>query len=204
MMRRGLILLCVTAGAATVVAGALSHFGAFMLSVSVTPRHVLAIHFFDARVRFFSIASAGDPIEVSRPVGSDLFVFTPKYRQLGQFVAPRPASDFAWLVGDDETWSDVITVAPRAAIRATGLCWFGAIPLAPSIDGTPEATARFIRLSYWMIAAAFGIAPARLAFARWRRRRRLRRGWCGKCGYDLTGNVSGVCPECGRPIVRAS
>jgi len=30
-----------------------------------------------------------------------------------------------------------------------------------------------------------------------RRRRRLKSGLCGKCGYDLTGNVSGVCPECG-------
>ncbi len=25
------------------------------------------------------------------------------------------------------------------------------------------------------------------------------RGPCGGCGYDLYGNVSGVCPECGRP-----
>ncbi len=24
--------------------------------------------------------------------------------------------------------------------------------------------------------------------------------FCVKCGYDLTGNVSGRCPECGRPI----
>jgi hypothetical protein len=31
-----------------------------------------------------------------------------------------------------------------------------------------------------------------------RRRRRLRKGLCTKCGYDLTGNVSGVCPECGQ------
>lgn len=23
---------------------------------------------------------------------------------------------------------------------------------------------------------------------------------CRKCGYDLTGNVSGVCPECGEQI----
>jgi rubrerythrin len=23
---------------------------------------------------------------------------------------------------------------------------------------------------------------------------------CSYCGYDLTGNVSGVCPECGKPI----
>ncbi|UCG17088.1 MAG: hypothetical protein JSV19_03465 [Phycisphaerales bacterium] len=23
---------------------------------------------------------------------------------------------------------------------------------------------------------------------------------CRRCGYDLTGNVSGVCPECGEPV----
>jgi len=38
---------------------------------------------------------------------------------------------------------------------------------------------------------AFIHGPAR----RWRRRRR---GLCVRCGYDLTGNVSGVCPECGE------
>ncbi|MFI5378483.1 MAG: hypothetical protein ACHRHE_04240 [Tepidisphaerales bacterium] len=25
-------------------------------------------------------------------------------------------------------------------------------------------------------------------------------GICEKCGYNLTGNVSGICPECGTPI----
>jgi hypothetical protein len=25
-------------------------------------------------------------------------------------------------------------------------------------------------------------------------------GACRKCGYNLTGNISGVCPECGTPI----
>ncbi len=33
-----------------------------------------------------------------------------------------------------------------------------------------------------------------------RRRCRRKRGLCGGCGYDLTGNESGVCPECGREI----
>lgn len=28
-----------------------------------------------------------------------------------------------------------------------------------------------------------------------------REGFC-KCGYDLTGNISGVCPECGAPVKR--
>ena len=26
---------------------------------------------------------------------------------------------------------------------------------------------------------------------------RRRRGQCVRCGYDLTGNTSGTCPECG-------
>jgi hypothetical protein len=36
---------------------------------------------------------------------------------------------------------------------------------------------------------------------RWEKReRRRRQGLCTKCGYDLTGNVSGTCPECGGKI----
>ena len=34
------------------------------------------------------------------------------------------------------------------------------------------------------------------------RRRRLRLGRCSRCGYDLSGNVSGVCPECGTSVPR--
>lgn len=33
-----------------------------------------------------------------------------------------------------------------------------------------------------------------------RRAVRRRRGACLQCGYNLTGNTSGVCPECGEPI----
>jgi hypothetical protein len=29
---------------------------------------------------------------------------------------------------------------------------------------------------------------------------RRKMGLCVRCGYDLTGNTSGVCPECGTPI----
>jgi hypothetical protein len=31
-------------------------------------------------------------------------------------------------------------------------------------------------------------------------KRRIPRGHCQKCGYDLTANVSGVCPECGEKV----
>jgi len=48
--------------------------------------------------------------------------------------------------------------------------------------------------AYPTITLLFG--PARL------RRRRRKRGLCVKCGYDLKGNVSGVCPECGTEIEK--
>ncbi len=48
-----------------------------------------------------------------------------------------------------------------------------------------------------LLAAYPTIAFIRGPLRRWRRRRR---GWCVKCGYDLTGNVTGVCPECGSEI----
>jgi len=33
---------------------------------------------------------------------------------------------------------------------------------------------------------------------------RLQFGCCPGCGYNLTGNTSGVCPECGAPVPRRS
>ncbi len=54
------------------------------------------------------------------------------------------------------------------------------------------------------ITAVTSIPPlavvARWWFLRNRRARRKRGGFCQHCGYDLTGNVSGVCPECGQGI----
>lgn len=35
-----------------------------------------------------------------------------------------------------------------------------------------------------------------------RREARRREGTCLHCGYNLTGNLSGVCPECGAAIPR--
>lgn len=54
-------------------------------------------------------------------------------------------------------------------------------------------------LPHWM---TFGIPTLVLSgwwFARWIRGRKRKIGYCC-CGYDLTGNVSGRCPECGSPI----
>ena len=58
---------------------------------------------------------------------------------------------------------------------------------------------RKIRLRFLTIVVMSGLYPP-IAFIRgpWRRWRRHRKGLCLKCGYNLEGNVSGVCSECGE------
>lgn len=53
----------------------------------------------------------------------------------------------------------------------------------------------------WLSTPLFALYPV-FAFVRGplRRRRRRARGCCVRCGYDLTGNVSGTCPECGARV----
>jgi len=53
---------------------------------------------------------------------------------------------------------------------------------------------------HWFLVVIFAVLPARWLLRRsrqWRRERRASRGQCVLCGYDLTGNESGRCPECG-------
>ena len=49
------------------------------------------------------------------------------------------------------------------------------------------------------LAAYPTVAFIRGPLRRWRRRRR---GLCVACGYDLTGNTTGVCSECGEAVGR--
>ncbi len=76
------------------------------------------------------------------------------------------------------------------------------------IDPSGRSTqARFLIVSFLfpvVLSALFAIYPT-IAFIHFirgplRRSRRRRKGLCVKCGYDLTGNVTGVCPECGLKV----
>lgn len=51
-------------------------------------------------------------------------------------------------------------------------------------------------LPYWLLLLPIALPTAVLW---WRDRRRFPAGHCTRCGYNLTGNVSGRCPECGSP-----
>lgn len=52
----------------------------------------------------------------------------------------------------------------------------------------------------WLLVVAVGFPTALL----WWRDGRPKAGCCKVCKYDLTGNVSRVCPECGTKYSKAS
>jgi hypothetical protein len=119
-------------------------------------------------------------------------------------------------------------LAKAGTITATYMCerYYGPLEQRPTTQSTDVAVAGFrysrrfvgtaldpgspgefgltvchyLALPLWMPFVLLAAYPA-MAFVRGPLRyyRRRGRGLCVKCGYDLTGNVSGVCSECGTP-----
>jgi len=81
------------------------------------------------------------------------------------------------------------------------------IDLRPVFAISTDRYTFFLVVSIWIpltLSVALGTYPT-IAFIRgpardWRQRCRRRKGLCINCAYDLTGNESGVCPECGTEI----
>ena len=59
-----------------------------------------------------------------------------------------------------------------------------------------------VTVPLWALAVLAALLPAARLPPYARRRSRTRRGVCPRCAYNLTGNVSGVCPECGSSAAR--
>jgi hypothetical protein len=113
----------------------------------------------------------------------------------------------------------VAIIAPSSAVTVGVQPGVVAVQWGPIMRGDAEPTRRHIRripddwgvrptwwpgylsepnvrsawVPLWMPLA---LTSAATAFA-WRRHLRPRPGLCPHCGYDLTGNSTGTCPECG-------
>jgi hypothetical protein len=66
----------------------------------------------------------------------------------------------------------------------------------------PGAIVAIAVISWWVLVLAFAPLPAFWLVLFIRRARMCKPGCCVRCGYNLTGNTSGVCPECGASLLE--
>ena len=105
------------------------------------------------------------------------------------FAGLRQSSVLLWLAGIVEQYSMVVAAAALAAVV-----------LLLVVAGVAACIGnwhlhRRIKSEYKYAPEGFAPAPEPEPTPK------QRPANCEKCGYDLTGNVSGVCPECGEKIV---
>jgi hypothetical protein len=81
--------------------------------------------------------------------------------------------------------------------------WWRGIQYVRFTDPFNRVTLRQVWLPLWLIASALLFLPVVRTLIGFRSWRRSRKGCCPFCGYNLTGNTSGACPECGAQIDNA-
>lgn len=190
---------CALAAAAMAVLGALSYLTIPSFKLISFDRDVLLMHFYDGRVRLFWFHSPAEPFSVEAgEYQSILFVssqaegYGPWDTDLAGPPSP-PAFRFPISIGD------------RRRVPPVGGGWRGKIgpqPFAPVAFAGPfwRVESSFFRLPVWPLVIPLMIPPIRDSIRERRRLRRKKRNECLECGYNLTGNVTGLCPECGTPV----
>lgn len=78
-------------------------------------------------------------------------------------------------------------------------------PLLISFSPPPRFVAVTVPLTVLAVSAlAWGYVGGRVVGAAVARRTMLMKGCCSACGYNLTGNTGGICPECGTEVAATS
>ena len=72
----------------------------------------------------------------------------------------------------------------------------------PTGAATRQFVSRTVAVRCWAAALMLAVLPIVWIIRRLRQRPKV--GCCPACGYNLTGNTSGVCPECGTPTAAGA
>ena len=109
---------------------------------------------------------------------------------------PHRASHWVWGSRLPDYWlGQSQTMSLALLVRRIQIGGYG-VAYAADENGIVEVV---LRIPYWPLAVLFAFLPA-IWFWSWMGGTSRIHSHCRKCGYNLTGNTSGTCPECGTPV----
>lgn len=132
----------------------------------------------------------------------ELPTFVLNYQRLWLTVGMAAVAGIPWMI----LWRCQSMVRTFRRALASGIaCGCGAISLALVFSlGNPDPNHWLLMLKYGVyLCAFFGLSNVvlMLAYNRLRQPLPIQNGTlCPGCAYSLIGNVSMICPECGRPF----
>lgn len=107
--------------------------------------------------------------------------------ELGALFVPSSAR------GNDSTGNSLVArLFAAGAILLLSICGIWAFVHFPG-------AAMKVILATLLVAFVMTILAC-FSFLKYQRRATFARGFCRSCGYNLTGNTSGKCPECGQRL----
>lgn len=195
------ILMAVVAIGLAVIAAA-SYFVPCGYAQKVTDHNWLVFYTYDGRTRLFWFDSTTHPFKIAHQWGVPRINILPEDADWP--VIPWPDQD---IVGPPPIhipprpqWETYINIAAYGRLPDFAFTWNTTIRTA--IPGVTLARHGFVRFPLWIPAVLLIITPIRSAIrGPIMQRRRKKRGQCLHCGYNLTGNITGICSECGTEIL---
>ena len=208
--RKAIPALFALAACSVVAIGLASHRTPLECVWRFSERNWCAIHCDGGITRALWLQASTDPIHVVfSPIESRLVIYHGRtslstLNALGLKGTPMDRSN-----SDAPYWEAHVPIARRDQTPLFGF-WHQdwAAMEASRRNAMPKRlpngtlTVSMIRFPVWLLIIPLAISPARYLWLRYRYRRRLHRNLCVACAFDLSGNVSGVCPECGRTVGR--
>ena len=150
----------------------------FFLAVWMWARSYYRYHVFvhDGRIWLIGVEDNDDAAEwfSRKPMTAEWANFHP------QIPPERPPSELLGFGFQPRTQITCSISGGDDQIRDTFCYWMLAVPC-------------------WLFVLLAAVPPGAYALGWYTRKRRVVRGRCRNCGYNLVGNMSHVCPECGTP-----
>ncbi len=111
--------------------------------------------------------------------------------ELEVYLRKHPTGDQAEASPEVKEWRDKRDEAATRVFR-----------LKNSLASKPFPRLLSFEIKDWWLVAGSSILPVAWLLRRKRRMRSAKPGQCASCQYSLTGNTSGICPECGTAVAR--